>query len=61
MVGVILFSICVGLAGEDSVTAVIIAAWQHNETSIVSGKDDIGKPPKVKRITVKPKIAVGMA
>jgi hypothetical protein len=49
------------LVGEDSVTAVIIAAWQHNETSIVSGKDDIGKPPKVKRITVKPKIAVGMA
>ena len=49
------------LVGEGSVTAVIIAAWQHNETSIVSGKDDIGKPPKVKRITVKPKIAVGMA
>jgi hypothetical protein len=49
------------LVGEDSVTAVIIAAWQHNETSIVSGKDDIGKPPKVKKTTVRPKIAVGMA
>jgi hypothetical protein len=50
-----------GPVGEDSVTAVIIAAWQHSEKSIVSGKDDIGKPPKVKRITVKPKIDVDMA
>jgi hypothetical protein len=40
---------------------VIIAAWQHSERSIVSGKDGIGKPPKVKRITVKPKIDVDMA
>jgi hypothetical protein len=61
VVGVILFSIFVGLAGEDSVTAVLIAAWQHNERSIVSGKDDIGKPPRVKRITVKPKTVVDMA
>jgi hypothetical protein len=49
------------LVGEDSVTAVIIAGWQHNERSIVRGKDDIGKPPRVKRITVKPKIAVDTA
>ena len=49
------------LVGEDSVTAVIIAGWQHSERSIVSGKDDIGKLPKVKRITVKPKIAVDRA
>jgi hypothetical protein len=61
VVGAIYFFLSADLVGEDSVTAVIIAAWQHNETSIVSGKDDIGKPPKVKRITVKPKIAVGMA
>ena len=49
------------LVGEDSVTAVIIAAWQHKETSIVSGKDDIGGPPKAKRLTVKPKTAADMA
>jgi len=50
-----------GPVGEDSDTAVIIAAWQHNERVIVKLKDDIGKPPKVKRITVKPKIDVDMA
>jgi hypothetical protein len=55
------FFLSADLVGEDSVTAVIIAAWQHNERSIVSGKDDIGKPPRVKRITVKPKIAVDTA
>jgi hypothetical protein len=51
----------VDLVGEDSAIAAIIAGWQHNERVIVKLKDDIGRPPKVKRITVKPKIAVDMA
>jgi len=61
VVGVILFSISVGLAGEDSVTAVIIADWPRNVKTIVRPKDDIGRPPKAKRLTVKPKIAADMA
>jgi hypothetical protein len=61
VVGVILFFICVDLAGEDSVTAVIIADWPRNERAIVRPKDDIGRPPKAKKLTVKPKTAVDMA
>ncbi len=61
MVGVIIFFISVDLAGEDSVTVVIIADWQRNVRTIVRRKDDIGRPQKAKRLTVKPKIAVDMA
>ena len=61
VVGVILFSICVGLAGGDSVTAVIIADWQRNVRTIVRPKDDIGRPPKAKRLTVNLKTVVDMA
>jgi hypothetical protein len=61
VVGVITFFICVDPAGEGSVTAVIIAEWQRNVRAIVKRKDDIGRPQKAKRLTVKPKIAVGMA
>jgi hypothetical protein len=59
--GVILFFICADLVGEDSVTAVTIAAWQRNERVIVKPKDDIARPPKAKRLTVNRKIAVDMA
>jgi hypothetical protein len=61
VVGVILFSICVGLAGGDSVTAVIIADWPRNVRTIVRRKDDIGRPPKAKRLTVNLKTVVDMA
>ena len=61
VVGVIYFFLSVDLVGEDSAIAAIIAGWQHNERVIVKLKDDIGRPPKVKRITVKPKIDVDMA
>ena len=61
VVGVILFSICVGLAGEDSVTAVIIAGWPRNDRVTVRPKDDIGRPPKAKRLTVNQKTVVDMA
>ena len=61
VVGVILFSICVGLAGGDSVTVVIIAGWPRNDRVIVRPKDDIGRPPKAKKLTVKPKTAADMA
>jgi len=61
VVGVILFSIFVGLAGEDSVTAVICADWQRNDRATVKPKDDIGRPPKAKRLTVNPKTAADMA
>ena len=58
VVGAILFFISVGLAGEDIVTAVILAGWQPNENSAAKPKDDIAKHPRAKKPTVKPKIAV---
>jgi len=60
-VGVILFFISVDLAGEDSVTAVIIADWQRKEKAIARPNNDIGRPPKAKKPTVNPKTAAGMA
>ena len=50
-----------GLAGEDSVTAVICADWQRNVRTIARRKDDIGRPQKAKRLIVNPKIVVDMA
>jgi len=61
VVGAIYLFISVGLAGEDIVTAVICADWQRNDRATVKPKDDIGRPPRVKRITVKPKTVVDMA
>jgi len=61
VVGVILFFISVGPAGEGSVTAVIIADWQHNERAIVRPRGDIARLLKAKKPTVKPKTAAGMA
>jgi len=40
---------------------VILAGWQPNENSAAKPKDDIARPPKAKKLTVKPKIAVDMA
>jgi len=61
VVGVIIFFICVDPAGEDNVTAVIIADWQRNERAIVRPKEDIGRHPKAKKLTVKPKTVADMA
>ena len=47
------------LVGEDSVTAVIPAAWQPNENSAAKPKDDIVKHPRVKKPTAMPKTAAG--
>ena len=47
------------LVGEDSVTAVIPAAWQPNENSAAKPKEYIAKHLRVKKPTAMPKTAAG--
>ena len=54
------FSVSAGFALGDTPTAVTRAGSPENEKNIVKHKDGIAEPPKVKKPTVKPKIAAGM-
>jgi hypothetical protein len=59
--GVVFFSMSVGVAGEDRPIVAINAASQESAKIIVRPKENIVRPRRVKRPTVKLKTAAGTA